>query len=363
MTGVNGDSDTQNSFCGTAGAAIQAGSIHGGVHVHRSADHVDSDARTNVGELGVAELYGKAADRLGSEKPLVRLAGLHMLERLAKENAGLRQAIVDMVCAYLRMPCQLDVPADEPVLGGFLHVHHRSRFKPPVGSDHDVRAYNDRMQEREVRLAAQRIITGHLRPGDPDNPVSTFWPGIALDLTGAVLIDFSLARCAVRTATFESATFIGHTDFTAAVFTGSADFRIASFAGPSAIVYFQSVVFADSAYFMGAVFAGSAAFAGAMFRGSVNFASSAFGGLADFAGAAFAGTADFSQVDFFRSATFIETSFGSTAYFYRAAFPALHTSFILATFARDAPDEIRQFCSPEKLRALWVDAQRDSCDP
>jgi hypothetical protein len=68
----------------------------------------------------MTELYGKVANQLGSDKALVRLAGLCALERFAQDNADQRQAMVNIVCAYLRMPYQPGEPADEPAVRGFI---------------------------------------------------------------------------------------------------------------------------------------------------------------------------------------------------------------------------------------------------
>ena len=65
-----------------------------------SAVHTITDAT----ERRVTELYTKAADQLGSDKAPVRLAGLYALERLAQDNPGQRQTIVNVICAYLQMP-------------------------------------------------------------------------------------------------------------------------------------------------------------------------------------------------------------------------------------------------------------------
>ncbi len=62
--------------------------------------HTDRDAT----ERRITELYTKAADQLGSDQAPVRLAGLYALERLAHSAIEHRQAIVDVICAYLRMP-------------------------------------------------------------------------------------------------------------------------------------------------------------------------------------------------------------------------------------------------------------------
>jgi hypothetical protein len=106
------------------------------------------------------------------------------LERLAQDNPGQRQTIVNVLCTYLQMPYQLpgEQPADD-------------------ADEQSGAAYRERVQEREVRLTAQRLLTTHLRPGnDKNNPVATFWADIDLDLTGAVLVDFTLAGCTVCSA-------------------------------------------------------------------------------------------------------------------------------------------------------------------
>lgn len=75
----------------------------------------------------ITDMYGKAADQLGADKAPVRLAGLYALERLAQEHPLQRQTIVNLLCAYLRMP------------------------------------FTEGEEELQVRKAAQRILTLHLR--------------------------------------------------------------------------------------------------------------------------------------------------------------------------------------------------------
>jgi hypothetical protein len=105
--------------------------------------HTDRDAT----ERRITELYTKAADQLGSEKAPVRLAGLHALERLAQNTPEQRQTIVDVFCAYLRMPY---TPPDEqpPAEDAPTEAHTR---------------YENRRQEQQVRLTAQHILSHNLR--------------------------------------------------------------------------------------------------------------------------------------------------------------------------------------------------------
>ncbi|QWF84282.1 hypothetical protein [Amycolatopsis sp. CA-230715] len=120
------------------------------LHAERTA----ADARVDAEARRITELYIKASEQLGSDKAPVRMAGFYALERLAQDNEGQRQTVVDVLCAYLRMP------------------------------------YGDHAQEREVRLTGLGVLESHLRPGDdPDHSLDTFWRDI----------DLNLSRCRVRT--------------------------------------------------------------------------------------------------------------------------------------------------------------------
>lgn len=77
-------------------------------HQERVAESTEDDAR----ERRITDLYTKAADQLGSDKAAVRLAGLYALERLAQDHPTQRLTIVNVLCAYLRMP--FDHPVGTP---------------------------------------------------------------------------------------------------------------------------------------------------------------------------------------------------------------------------------------------------------
>jgi uncharacterized protein YjbI with pentapeptide repeats len=344
---VGGDGEMHNVFSGSADAVVQADTVHGGVHIHPPRGRSTDATRTTA-----LSLYAKAADQLGSTRAPVRLAGMHTLQQVAQADPGQRQAVTDLLCAYLRTPYSPPERFDEQIVADFLIARRRrSRGKPPAANNQRaIAAYRDQMGEYEVRLAAQRLLANRLRPGDPADPASTPWTGIDLDLTGATLVDFSLERCTVRSATFEAAVFLGHSDFTRAVFAGEADFRFARFADSGTIARFQGARFARAADFTAATFRASAAFAKARFDGPARFSSCAFN-QADFMLAAFAHTADFRDTRF-GHANFSFVTFGFPD-FYGATFPRLHTSFLLA---HPVPPEAQRFASPEALRSLWDQA-------
>ena len=62
----------------------------------------------------ITELYTKAVEQLGSDKFQVRFGGLYALEQLAQDNPAYRQVIVNVICAYLRMPFSPTAPASKP---------------------------------------------------------------------------------------------------------------------------------------------------------------------------------------------------------------------------------------------------------
>lgn len=184
----------------------------------------------------VTDLYSKAVEQLGSERASVRLGGFYALERLAQDNPGQRQNVVNVLCAYLRMP-------------------YTNPGGPPSDDADDavLAVYRERVQEREVRLTVQRLLTTHLRLDiEAARRVDAFWTDVDLDLTGATLLDFDLSYCRVRTATFTHATFTDHATFERAEFTG------------------------DTTSFDQAKFVGTALFAGADFFGDTRFADAEF---------------------------------------------------------------------------------------
>ncbi|MBG0832727.1 pentapeptide repeat-containing protein [Planomonospora sp. ID67723] len=283
----------------------------------------------DAAEKRVTELYTKAADQLGHDKAAVRLAGLYALERVAQHNPEHRQTIVDVICAYLRMPPVLTDPARAQSAEADGGPPDRRR---PDARERELRALID-PQELQVRIAAQRILRDHLRwSRSEQSPPATFWPGIDLDLTGAWLVKLDLIDCRMRGAgfgnvvfegfaRFDRAAFGGRTMFAGAVFTGTADWDTADYKA-----CFQEALFEGETVFRETVFAQRADFRGVAFTGSALFSRSVFRGLAVFRGARFGAEAFFSAAAFAGEAVFREAEFSGPASFQDAAFdtaPAL----------------------------------------
>ncbi|MEV7238856.1 hypothetical protein AB0N06_34590 [Streptomyces sp. NPDC051020] len=257
-------------------------------HTHIRQEAADQVAEFDASERRITELYTAATGQLGSDSPPVRLAGMYALERLAQDHPAHRQTVVEVYCSYLRMPFSPTPPPDLPESGlAGLSVAERAAAS---GAYQAASAAWE--QERVVRVTAQRILTQHLFTGanrgpDPAWPLNPspeepkFWPGIDLDLTGAVLLDFEFAGRRVESATFERCRFVGGANFAYSEFVGHTDFRGARFEEGSG--HFMSAWFGLRAMFRGTDFgAKEAVFDGATFTGMTFFEGAVMGGGVSF---------------------------------------------------------------------------------
>jgi uncharacterized protein YjbI with pentapeptide repeats len=252
------------------------------------------------------EPYEMVAGYLDSDQAPVRLMALYALERLANDNPPHRQIIVNIICAYLRMPFPV-APTRSKV------IWH---------------------EERHVRMTAQRLLYTHLRP-DAALP----WTAITLNLAGATLFDFSLAGCGLTAANFGAANFIGATSFRqvrvigpalfqGATFSGSVNFNLAILSGHadfqravfSNICFFNRAILAYTADFGGALFPGGASFENVDFIGPASFREASFSDDANFHRAVFSSDANFADVIFCRKALYQDTTFAGDTLFEESAF-------------------------------------------
>ncbi|GAA2987463.1 hypothetical protein LV75_005079 [Actinokineospora diospyrosa] len=296
-------------------------------------ERVAADTREDAAARRITDLYTKAVELLGSAQAPVRLGGLYALERLAQDNPGQRQTIINVLCACLRMPADL---SDEDDL--------------PEGMT--AATYRERLQEREFRLTAQRLLTAHLCPDTPG-----FWRGIDLDLTAATLTGFSLHRCAARSVIFKSATFTGYADFSAATFTGPADLSGTTFTGGvtfgSATFHrdadFEWATFTDHANFESTTFT-TADFEWSTFTDGANFEAAHFTAPANFGSTTFTDGVDFERATF-TEATFAAATFTGYADFRSATFTT--ADFTATTFTTNADFEDTTFTTADFRNATF----------
>ncbi|MEH1017498.1 pentapeptide repeat-containing protein [Micromonospora sp. CPCC 206060] len=283
------------------------------------AERTQQATEYDAGEKRVTELYVKAAEQLGSDKAPVRLAGLYALERLAQDNPIHRQSIVEVICAYLRMP--YTPPDDQPTPTPAVQppADDPTPAAPTAATGDSGKPAVDPREERQVRLAAQRILARHLRPTAPEGePHPLYWgPQVVLDLTEAVLTDLDFTGCHLHKATFTKAHFGGDAGFGGAAFGVAARFDGVTFGGDAG---FGGAAFGGYAGFDGVTFGGVAGFGGVTFGGVAGFGGVTFGGDAGFGGAAFGGDAGFGGVTFGAAARFDGVTFGGDAGFGEATF-------------------------------------------
>ncbi|WP_157779186.1 hypothetical protein [Micromonospora sp. WMMA2032] len=250
----------------------------------------------DAGEKRVTELYVKAAEQLGSEKAPVRLAGLYALERLAQANPMHRQSITEVICAYLRMPLPIVYGEGE----SSDDVAEQSQHAEKWGG------------ERQVRLAAQRLLVKHAKNDAQTVAEGAFWGSLNLDLAEATLIDADFSGTQIGSLNCRGSKFLGHASFRDSTFHKRPDFRAAKF---SAEATFTGARFALGADFIQVHFQNRARFNKTKFEGEADFTSGAFENVTFFDNSSFLADGDFSFCTFRDSTRFFKTKFGNDVWF------------------------------------------------
>ncbi|WP_370945512.1 hypothetical protein AB5J62_41415 [Amycolatopsis sp. cg5] len=140
------------------------------------------------------ERFAKAVELLGNAADPVRVGAMHTLQALGRARPEYVQSVLDVLCGYLRL--RFDHPdfdsADDP------------DWSPEAAAAAD--------REQQVRRTAQTVIRSLLpNPKQPDAPE------YALDLTGARLERFNMARKKVKWLTLTRCQIIGGAGFQDAV--------------------------------------------------------------------------------------------------------------------------------------------------
>ncbi|MFC7617303.1 pentapeptide repeat-containing protein [Actinokineospora soli] len=300
----------------------------------------------------ITDLYTKAVEQLGSDKAPSAWAGS------TPSNASPKTTPTSGKPSSTSSAPTCACPTPPPA------THPKPTTPRTRGPQELIAEHREQVQEREVRLAAQRILAHHLNPGDDtDRPVKTFWAHIDLDLTGATLIDLDLDYCTIHTAQFVRATFTGDAWFNWATFTDIAGFlgatftRDASFVGATFTGYalFDGATFTGDAGFDKATFTRNAEFGGATFTGDAKFGEATFTRNAEFGGATFTGDAEFGGATFTGDAKFGGATFTGDARFAGASLPSTRyrghptpspwTNFSDARFERGVSAEVARFVS------------------
>ncbi|MFY1680883.1 pentapeptide repeat-containing protein [Micromonospora sp. WMMD730] len=253
---------------------------------HQLALKAQKHTETDAAERRVTELYTKAVEQLGHSDAAVRLGGLYALERVGQNDQGRQQTVVNVLCAYLRMPYD-DAPTHEGDQSGSDSPEDLSRRQLALG-------------ELQVRLTAQRILARHLRrtenPDDQKHHPS-FWEHMHLDLRGATLLAFGINDADVIRADFRRCTLLGGFWCQGARFREGARFDNATFKG---IARLQEAKFGSGTSFIGTTFNETTRFDKAIFQASVSFTGATFEKIARFSRVQFAAAARFPSAKFVR---------------------------------------------------------------
>lgn len=218
------------------GTSLQAGAIHGDVHLHGQT--VDS----------LTTKFTSAVEHLSSNNAMTRIASVRLLENLGQQQPEFRQLVMDVLCDYLR-PAGNHVPDDHErrVLATVQDVVEKHMFMPRRDlrdTSYDV--------ERDVP-PAEGTIDKH------------YWPEVPVDLSGTTLIDFDVSYRCVDDVDFRGARFIGSVaKFSHAFFSASPRFDDAQFA---TLAEFRHSYFNNGASFDRVYFAAGASFREAYFTG------------------------------------------------------------------------------------------------
>lgn len=276
----------------------------------RSQSHQEEVAESEImdaTERRITDLYGKAVDLLGSEKAAVRIGGIFALERLAQATPDHRQTIVDVVCAYLRMPFSLPSAIDLGSATAYI-------LQGALATDEE-------RQEIQVRLTAQDFLRRHL--SNAGKETGEFWEGLRVDLTGATLITLNLSDCEWDRGVFTHARFVGTTRFNTSRSTGATSFRSSQFFGFAdfegsdfaSYVRFDEACFEKSCAFDKSSFDLGVRFDRTIFKGNTVFKLANFHGWSTFDGALFSSEAIFTEADFVADVQFMGANFTNGARF------------------------------------------------
>jgi hypothetical protein len=216
----------------------------------------------------------------------VRLAGLYALERLGQDNARLRQTVIDVICAYLRMPYA-------PPISVLARVD-LNQIADDVPRPRQTQS--KREQELNIRNAAQKILREHTklppntqRRDEPD----TYWRSpqgarMNLDVSGATLVGLDLIGCHIGDFFLGGAHILGN-------------------------AYLQLVEIHGGASLSGVEFHGTVKLVGARFHSWTIFKESTFYDDVQMNGAMFYGLADFDESEFLKSADLTNAQFRGAA--------------------------------------------------
>lgn len=255
----------------------------------------------------------------------------------------------DVWCAYLRMPYSPPTDVLKRAVE-FLLANPRPDAEPL-----DQAIEEERRQELEVRLTAQRLLGTHLSIAPTEAGKSTYWltsegRRLIIDLVGAVLVDFNAGDCAVGRANFRLAQLHGYTYLDGVQFRDSVSLEMAQFHGDASL---NDAQFYGDASLSEAQFHGDASLSEAQFHGVANLDLAQFHGDANLAGVKFHDLASLSEAQFHCTARLVRAEFRDSANLTETQFHG-DADFTRAQFHGVANLDEAQFAEGVNLKDSWA---------
>ncbi|HEY0639321.1 MAG TPA: pentapeptide repeat-containing protein [Pseudonocardiaceae bacterium] len=241
------------------------------------------------------ERFARAVELLGNPADQVRVGALHALAGLARSRPEYTQTVLDVVCSYLRRPFDHPHYADDrgrpppaAVSGAAARAARATThadaeaYAPPTDEEREA----DR--ERQVRRAAQRIITELLGPAGTGAAYD-------LDLTDATLEYLDLRGLQVGDLVLRYARLYRSAKLDGLRVGGTAWLTRATFHGPFSCVdagFERSLVLSE------ATFRHDLRFDGTRVGGALKLAEVTVAGRASFTGARVDGGLDLTRATF-----------------------------------------------------------------
>ena len=141
---------------GIGGAAVIAGAYIAWRQLHHNIDDSRSQ-RELERQASLTEWFNNAVEHLGSAELATRLGGIYALDRIGRDSAADRLAIVDILAAYVRMSS----PWPPAAQAGFPPQYPLTRLPPMTASIRKLQGCNSSTPRRPHRRAI--FVSGYCR--------------------------------------------------------------------------------------------------------------------------------------------------------------------------------------------------------
>ncbi|MEW1739764.1 pentapeptide repeat-containing protein [Nocardia beijingensis] len=193
-----------------------AGGTVGALYFTNQSLHATSNQYWFSQQTAVTDRFRLAADQLGSDKINVRLSGIYLLERLAKDSPADHATVFAVIAAFVRTQTTatdcatppaarpVDVQAALTVISRREPIHERNEDKPDLHQTCLTRASLYRSNLANTWLAAANLTGADLRGANLTNANLT-----EANLTGVIAFNADLSGADLTGVNLTSANLYG----------------------------------------------------------------------------------------------------------------------------------------------------------